>query len=189
MLTKENMIALDKDAEFARLAAAYLIAQVASESITKLVRNYEAKYFELFTHDRPLHATLLHNSERNPDRHLPPPVITTPKDLYLCEDEQACAEYYAGLAKLHPQAGFTLADPTHCPACVSQHKLARCEQAMLAHAEAKLGIPFTETHLELRERALNILMPIALQNPETEKQSKSQLPACKADLNAWLTAA
>ncbi len=71
--------------------------------------------------------------------------------------------------------------------------MARCretdaENALLKYTDGKLGTPFADCYLEKRDKALDLILGIALQNLETERIAKETLPKTQAEAAAYIEA-
>jgi hypothetical protein len=181
-LNLQSLKALSADPQFARLAAATIVAETVLESTREHVNGYIKVVFEEFTKHHPFYDDL---TQRCPVPPAQRDLITDPKMLYLSEDDETLKEYYDLCDKAHRMAGYDL--PTgHCPALVAENILRDAEHELLEYAEKQLDVPFTASQLELRDQALHILHGIALQNPETERIARSSLPRSRPETAAWL---
>jgi hypothetical protein len=89
--------------------------------------------------------------------------LTDPDKLYLSEDDEKCAAYYAELDKAHREHGFD-GPEGHCPALVAQDLQRQAEQALLnalGEFSGVDGMDFNQS-LELRAKALDMAMSCCL---------------------------
>lgn len=89
------------------------------------------------------------------------PIPTTDK-LYLCEDDAACAAFYAECDAAHRAHGFTGGEGEH-PALIAETVKIRLENQLLESLAAFTGAPGFYT-LELRAKALKIALGSCLTN-------------------------
>jgi len=81
-------------------------------------------------------------------------------NLYRCEDEEACARFYAACDEAHRVRGF--AGPAgHCPALVAEHAQSQAEQKVVASMCAFLGIESYQLTLEKRAELLRLIHQMA----------------------------
>lgn len=84
--------------------------------------------------------------------------ITGPDNVWLCEDEELVAKYYAACDAAHKANGSTLPEG-YCPALVADTAVRDAENALLKHAGENLDGSFGEIwNLGLRKRALEVLL-------------------------------
>lgn len=83
--------------------------------------------------------------------------ITAPGDLYLSGDKAECDRFYAACDAANRAHGHHLPDG-YCPALVAEEAVRQAERALLNHAKALLGIDFLAGSLEIRARALALLL-------------------------------
>lgn len=87
------------------------------------------------------------------------PIVKTQKDLYLCEDEAMCADYYAECDHAHREHGFT--GPTnHCPALIAENLVMTTERLLIKLAEPLFGI--TDVYGDDRKKYVELLIGAAL---------------------------
>lgn len=88
-------------------------------------------------------------------------LLTNPDQLYLSDDDERAAEYYAACDKLHREHGFTGPDG-HCPALIAENTRMEAERAVIESLSALLGTEPPVT-LEHRAQLLDIAMRAAVQ--------------------------
>lgn len=101
----------------------------------------------------------------------PPHRITDPKDLFLCEDEAACREFYAECNRRERAAGVKPADmpDDHCPQSVAQMLKIEAENVLIDEAGRTQGIDSSMLHLENREKYLDLVCRIVINHPRTAR--------------------
>jgi hypothetical protein len=95
--------------------------------------------------------------------------IENPDHLYLCEDEETIAKYYAECDRLHREHGFSGPDG-HCPALVAESALIDAENELLVSAGRLAGVDGRNfsLKLDLRARVLDWAFTVCI-NAETMK--------------------
>lgn len=83
-------------------------------------------------------------------------VLTNPREIYLSEDEERCAAYFAEVARAHQEHGWR-GDPEHCPALVAEDLLVKAENALLESLAEFVGVDGF-WNLDLRKRALDLAL-------------------------------
>lgn len=69
--------------------------------------------------------------------------ITDPGHLYLTDQKDLCAEYYAACDAANREAGYDL-PPGHCPALIAGHDVLKAERALLEHCGDFCGINYRD---------------------------------------------
>jgi hypothetical protein len=180
VLTVDGLKALAADPEFARLAAAHIVAKTVAQATKERVDKYVRVVFDMFEfHVSPRMMERGIRREDNP--------ITEPNDLFLSEEKDKLREYYALCDVAHRTAGYNLPEG-HCPALIARCRETDAENALLQYTDSKLGTPFADCYLEKRDNALDLILGIALQNPATERIAKETLPKNQAEAAAYLEA-
>jgi hypothetical protein len=78
-------------------------------------------------------------------------------EIYLSEDEAACAKLYAELQAAHRLNGYNVKEDC-CPALVAENEVIRLENALLTWGSTFFNFDFTGCRMELRERAIELFM-------------------------------
>jgi hypothetical protein len=94
--------------------------------------------------------------------------VTTPKDLYLTDEEEKCTAYYAECEQAHRAHGFD-GPAGQCPALVAEHLLTQVENLFLDAGCALLGIEREGLVGDLRQRFLNLLLGACLKTAPTQE--------------------
>lgn len=81
--------------------------------------------------------------------------IVNADDLYLCQDEKACARFYAACDVAHREHGFT-GEAGYCPALVADHAAVEAESAVVRSMETLLGVEVLR--LEHRAQLLKLIV-------------------------------
>jgi hypothetical protein len=81
--------------------------------------------------------------------------IASPRKLYLCEDDAACAAFYAECDTAHRAHGFT-GGAGECPALVAEDLLTKAQNLLLDSLARFVGVDGFAGSLELREKALKL---------------------------------
>lgn len=89
--------------------------------------------------------------------------IESPRDLYLCEDAELCATYYAACDEAHRAHGFT-GPAGYCPALVAEHRAIQAEHALLEATAPAFGLEPCAIVLEHRRRWLELMIGAALKD-------------------------
>lgn len=92
-----------------------------------------------------------------------PEVITEAKNVYLCEDEQAVADFFKACDIEHRKHGFT-GPEGHCPALTAENLQMKAERALLSTSEDIFGVNFADVYGEDRVKALDLLMGACLKS-------------------------
>ena len=82
--------------------------------------------------------------------------ITDPSKLYLSEDKEQCARFYAACDAAHKANGYDL-ESGFCPALIAEHEIVRLENALLHLADSLLNTPFSKSWGDNRDKALELL--------------------------------
>lgn len=86
-------------------------------------------------------------------RNVPRVRLTSDKNLYLSQDAEGCARYFAEVSAAHAPNGFPdMGDK--CPALVAEHAVVKLENALLTWASTFFNFDFTCRAPDLRARAL-----------------------------------
>ena len=83
--------------------------------------------------------------------------IASPEQLYLCDDEAECSRFYAACDAAHRAHGHMLPDG-YCPALVAEEAVRVAERTFLAHVKVVLGVDFSAGQLDVRARALELML-------------------------------
>ncbi len=84
--------------------------------------------------------------------------ITKSSDLYLSEDKEGCAAFYAACDEAHKANGYEL-EPGYCPALIAKHAVVDAENALLKVAAEHFAVPFDgPLKLKLRAQALDLIL-------------------------------
>jgi hypothetical protein len=177
VLSVDRLKALAADPEFARLAAALIVAQTVAQATKERVDKYVRVVFDMFEFHITPRFRHLHESE----------LITDPNDLFLCEEKDKLREYYALCDVAHRTAGYNL-EEGQCPSLVARCRETDAKNALLKYTDGTLGTPFADCYLEKRDKALDLILGIALRNPETERIAKEILPKTQAEAVAYIEA-
>jgi len=89
--------------------------------------------------------------------------IPDARRLYLCEDDAACAAFYAACDVAHRANGWT-GEEGHCPALTAENLQIQAENLLLASLGEFVGVDdgdFSRS-LEMRAKALNIALGVCL---------------------------
>jgi hypothetical protein len=81
--------------------------------------------------------------------------IASPRKLYLCEDDAACAVFYAECDVVHRANGFT-GGAGECPALVAEDLLTQAQNLLLDSLARFVGVDGFSGSLELRAKALKL---------------------------------
>lgn len=87
--------------------------------------------------------------------------IDSPRDLYLSDQEELCAQYYAECHAANIAHGWK-GNPDHCPALVAENLLMEAQRALLESGAELLGMDLTACYGDLRKRALDLLLGACL---------------------------
>lgn len=68
-----------------------------------------------------------------------PEFVTKPEELYLCEDDSLCRDYFAACDVAHAANGYTM-QPGFCPALTAAHDVIKLENAFIDEAAALTGV-------------------------------------------------
>lgn len=83
--------------------------------------------------------------------------ISAPRKLYLCEDDAACATFYAECDVAHRAHGFT-GGAGECPALVAEDLLTQAQNLLLDSLAKFVGVDGFSGSLELRAKALDLAL-------------------------------
>lgn len=83
--------------------------------------------------------------------------IASPRKLYLCEDDAACAAFYAECDAVHCAHGF-IGGAGECPALVAESILIQAQNLLLDSLAKFVGVDGFSGSLELREKALKLAL-------------------------------
>jgi hypothetical protein len=105
----------------------------------------------------------------------PPYRIVDPKDLFLCEDDAACREFYAEGNRRERAAGVKPANmpDDHCPECVAHSLLIEAENVLIDEAGRSQGIDSSMLHLEKRAKFLDLVCGLVVNHPRTARHFAS----------------
>ena len=87
--------------------------------------------------------------------------IPTRDDLYLCDDEDYLAKYYAECVRAHRAHGFTGPDG-NCPALTAEHNSMLAENGFMETALDMFGLDHIPFKLEHRDQLLKLLLGACL---------------------------
>ena len=126
------------------LAEAVCLAQAFAECERKRVDAYIKPVFDSFKFDG----------------------IESPRDLYLCEDDAKCAEYYAACDVAHRANGFK-GEAGYCPALIAESLYIDAQNAMLKIGCEFLGVNIESLwKMENRRQMLDLLLGACLKKDE-----------------------
>lgn len=97
--------------------------------------------------------------------------IPSASKLYLCEDDDACAAFYAACDVAHRANGWT-GEAGHCPALTAESLMIQAENLLLDSLAALMGVSFSGS-LELRAKALKLALGACTLGIKSELARKS----------------
>lgn len=181
-LNIEHLKSLAHHVEFQELAARVIVAETVHQSLQEKM---EPLYQIVFEQTGPFVIGPSMGKEHFPAGRRPGDRITEYKYLYLCQDEEKLKLFNEGHDTAVRMAGFDL-PPGHCPVLVAGHILCEYQTRFLACTDKVMGTPFAEAYAEHRKKALELMMPVALQGRITEKLARTLLPKAQSDMNTYL---
>ena len=149
--TTDALKAFAKSPAFVKAAADLLCAMAFSELERERVDAYIKPVFDRFT------FTVAERFAKVPGER-----ITKRGDLYLCDDESKCTEYFAACDASHREHGFT-GEHNHCPALIADYEVTQAEWAMLKVASAEFGVDWESVNCrpEHRKKMLDLMLGLA----------------------------
>lgn len=145
-----------------RLAHSVCLAQAFAECERKRVDAYVLPIFNSYTWTVRPEFQERRNGGVN--------TIDKPGDLYLSDQEEQLAEYYAACKAAHIAHGWR-GDPDHCPALSADSLLMEAQQALLESGSELLGVNLRDVYGDLRKRALDLLLGACLAPQPGQKRA------------------
>jgi hypothetical protein len=124
--------------------AARVFAKIERARVDAYVRPiFDARTFEVAEKWRTVAGT--------PER------ITDPRDLYLCADDAACAEFFEACDAAHRAHGFT-GPKGHCPALMAENRIIELERDLIDRAADLFGIASSDVWGADRKKYIELLI-------------------------------
>jgi hypothetical protein len=89
-------------------------------------------------------------------------LVESPKDLYLCEEEDRLLNYYEDCDAAHRAHGFT-GPKGHCPALIAEHLRFTTESQLIALAAPFFGIADLTMYGDARKKFLDLIIGACIQ--------------------------
>lgn len=89
------------------------------------------------------------------------PTIKREKDIYLCDDDDLCKEYYAECDAEHRKHGFK-GKAGNCPALEAENLLIIAENHLLDMGAEFFGLPNRPTRMDHRAKMLDLILGACL---------------------------
>ncbi len=99
--------------------------------------------------------------------------IEKPEHLYLCDDDEALADYYAECDQAHRAHGFT-GPAGHCPALTAETLVTQTENALIDLARPLFGLEVSQLYGEKRAKYLELLIGASIKAGAEAGQAASR---------------